>query len=201
MDGALGIIWNGEQENIDDDILTNGLYDRLLSADNTLFNQKASDRWFDLRNSGVLGENQLRNRFAQAYDFLLSNANYEREVLKWGEAAIDLSNLSYTYEWLGNRLDFLDIYFGSTIINAENSLNTTEPLKLFPNPVRSTFRVNVPKESFFYYFYDTNGRLLQKGALFADQFIDIHHFPSGLYFLEIVTDSGYPFDYIKVVKQ
>ena len=50
LDGCFGTIWNGTNENITDDILTNGFMDRVIdeNPNNTFMN--IASKWFDYRN-------------------------------------------------------------------------------------------------------------------------------------------------------
>ncbi len=91
----------------------------MLDANNDLFNKKALNRWIELR-SNVLEKSKLKEHFSELYNFLLSNGNYERESLKWGQGSVDLSNLEYTYEWLDNWLNFLDNFFNPTTYNPDD---------------------------------------------------------------------------------
>ncbi len=201
LDGSLGIIWNGNQVNTTNDILTNGLYNRLLGANNIIFNEDVSSRWFELRNN-ILEESNLISNISEIYNFLLENANYEREILKWGQKSINLSNLEYTYEWLRNRLEFLDVYFNSTILDIEDNFNEIKHIEVYPNPVASTFKINTPNEGrYYYYIYNLNGIILKKGILYNKHSINIDYFSSGMYFLKITDNKNNSFDNIKLIKQ
>ena len=201
LDGSLGIIWNGNQVNTTNDILTNGLYNRLLGANNIIFNEDVSSRWFELRNN-ILEESNLISNISETYNFLLENANYEREILKWGQKSINLSNLEYTYEWLRNRLEFLDVYFNSTILDIEDNFNEIKHIEVYPNPVASTFKINTPNEGrYYYYIYNLNGIILKKGILYNKHSINIDYFSSGMYFLKITDNKNNSFDNIKLIKQ
>lgn len=197
LDGTYGIIWNGNQENIYDDILKNGLYDRLLSSENNLFNQQASNRWFELRNNS-LEYNNLISNFTNTYNYLLTNGNYEREVLKWGINSIDLSNLTYSIDWINNRINFLDIYFGSTILSIEDIDFNSHSILIYPNPVNQSFKINCKKctENTQYFMYNTLGVLVTKGIITSDKNIDINSLPDGMYFFRI--DSG---EIVKIIKK
>jgi hypothetical protein len=132
---------------------------------------------------------------------LLTNGNYEREKLKWGNESVNLSNLEYTYEWIENRLKYLDVYFGSTILNIDNVTNSSDKYKVYPNPVVSTFSVNYSNNFSVYSIYDVNGRLLKKGVLHKNKLIDIGDFSSGIYLLRILDNKKNKFINIKIVKQ
>ena len=197
LDGTYGIIWNGNQENIYNDILSNGFYNRLLNSNNDIFNQLASDRWFDLR-SNILEYNNIASNLTTIYNFLLSNGNYEREVLKWGSNSLDLSNLSYTTDWINNRLNFLDIYFGSTILSTNDIEIKKNNVLIFPNPVSSYFIVSceICKDNTSYTIYNIQGILIMKGDFEKSGIIDIGHLQDGMYLLQIDKRETY-----KIVKK
>lgn len=201
LDGTFGIKWDGDQENIYNDLLVNGLYSRLQNSNNVLFNQLASNRWFELREN-ILQNDNLINRIFQTYNFLLTNGNYERESLKWGDESIKLSNLEYTYEWLENRFNFLDLYFSSTM-GIENIVNSNEKYKVLPNPITSTFRVNnySSKIGTSYSINNINGLSLMNGILHEDGLIDIGNLSSGIYFLRVFDNESKQLAYFKIIKQ
>jgi hypothetical protein len=201
LDGTYGIIWNGEQENTYDDIFSNGLYDRLLNSDNNIFNSNASNRWFELRNTNVIDYDVLTNKISQSYNLLSSNGNYEREIIKWGKESIDTLNLNYTYEWIENRLNFLDSYFGSVILKINNHKNEPTKLSAFPNPIFSTFRIKHINKPFFYYIYNLNGTLLKKGFSHENELINIENFPKGFYILKVKAENNNKFINLKIIKE
>ncbi|HIP47419.1 MAG TPA: hypothetical protein EYG92_00420 [Lutibacter sp.] len=114
FDWSFGM-WDFEQQNITNDIMSNGLYDRLLSANSSLFREALVARWFELRNTSTLETTSFITSINERYTMLLANGNYEREILKWGTETIDLDNLNYTTTWIQERFTFLDAYFGNLL--------------------------------------------------------------------------------------
>jgi len=199
LDGTHGIIWNGERRNTTDDILSNGLYLRLF--DTFFFNKAAAKRWFELRENNTLDTDRLANNISESYNFLLENGNYERETLKWGAASIDLSNLDYTYNWLANRLDFLDVYFGDNLLGVpENSIPTNEVV-VSPNPVNSTFKIKSIHNITSFKIYDSKGKLIKDELSYDNKPINIKNLSNGIYFLRAITDIDNQFVTIKILKQ
>jgi len=198
LDGTYGVIWNGNQENIFDDILSNGMYDKLLNSNVSLFNQNASNRWLELRNSNLISNVSFTAKIDQVFNFLSSNGNYEREILKWGDSSIDFSNLDYTYEWIANRLDFLDVYFSSTILNVAEYLTKTEIL-VIPNPTATKFKLENIERSFSYSIYNVNGLLIDTNFSQHNGFIDVSKLSKGVYFLKINGENN-KYNYLKIVK-
>lgn len=138
LDGTFGMIWNGSQENITNDILTNGLYNRLL-LDNasTGFTACLIERWKELRDS-VISVNNVLSMFNSEFHYLNRNGVYEREQRVWAECPfLDLNNIDYTRSWLEARLDFLDMEWGdsSSFSNITNTEMSIQSLVVFPNPV------------------------------------------------------------------
>jgi len=200
LDGTHGIIWNGERRNKTDDILSNGMFDRLF--DTFFFNKAAAQRWFELRdNNAILGTDRLVNNISDTYNFLLENGNYEREILKWGAASIDHTNLDYTYDWLAKRLDFLDVYFGDNLLGVpENSIPTNEVIVL-PNPVKSTFIIKTNHNITSYKIYDSKGKLIKEELSYDNEPINIKNLSTGIYLFRALTDINNKFVTIKILKE
>ena len=144
---------------------------------------------------GILEKDTLTSMMLTTYYFLLSNGNYEREILKWGEATIYLFNIEYTNEWLDNRLIFLDNYFNSMLTNL------TEEFILFPNPITSSvFSIKSPHNFVSYSIYNINGKFLKEGVSNNNELINIDNFPGGVYFVKIKSYTG-GFTALKLIKQ
>ncbi len=199
LDGTHGIIWNGERRNKTDDILSNDLYNRLF--DTFFFNKAAAKRWFELRDNSVLETSHLVDNISKSYNFLLENGNYERETLKWGAASIDLSNLDYTYTWLANRLNFLDVYFGGNLLGVPENSIPTNNITVSPNPINSTFKIKTTHHISSYKIYDSRGKLVKNELSYDNEEIHIENLSSGIYFLRALTDINNQFVTIKILKQ
>lgn len=80
LDGCFETIWDGTDENITNDILTNGFMDRVISENpnNTIVH--AASTWFYYRND-IFRFNSLSNSITNQYIFLQENKIYERETL------------------------------------------------------------------------------------------------------------------------
>lgn len=109
LDGTFGIIWNGKKENINNDILTNLFYDKLLK--DSSFRKKLKQRWCKLR-KGPIAIDSIMADFKLQFNYLKANGVYERELIAWKNGGfLDLKNLKYTEYWLTKRLAYLDIVF------------------------------------------------------------------------------------------
>ena len=109
LDGTWGFHYDGSRDNATTDILTNGLYNRLLNLNPANFKQKLKARWFNLR-TGLFDSSKLKNALASNAALLLNNGAYLREATKWPVATMG-TDLSYMNTWIDNRTAFLDSYF------------------------------------------------------------------------------------------
>lgn len=139
LDGVFGTIWNGTREDITTDILTNGLYKRLVVNSN--FQSQLNNRWSHLRNSKVIDSERLMNMLKKNHSYLEMNAVYEKEIIAWEMGFLDLGELDYIETWIKKRIDYLDKYFSYTpqsIIPSEGDSNIT----FFLNPQSRHLVVN-----------------------------------------------------------
>ncbi|RRA97734.1 CotH kinase family protein [Larkinella rosea] len=90
-------------------VISNGLFDRLLTLDPGGFKSKLRQRWFTLRQSEYSLQN-LKNRFASNFNLLTAEGAYARETTKWA-GTVNTSDIAKINSWLENRLNFLDEYF------------------------------------------------------------------------------------------
>lgn len=113
LDGVLGTIQDGKRIPTTDDILSNGLFDRLLQTDPDQFRKKVKQRWFQLRQD-LFEETRLLRRIQDIYDQLDREGIYEREFGVWdpGENAV-AEDYAYLQAWLEKRIAFLDTYFNA----------------------------------------------------------------------------------------
>lgn len=111
MDGSFGNNWEGNRSDIIDQMLSNGLYDRLLQSPDFKVQTKA--RWNALR-TAVLNTTYLKQIFRNNNDYLERNGIFDREVL-----VIELSQnyspteIDYIESWIDRRVSFLDNYYNS----------------------------------------------------------------------------------------
>ncbi len=110
LDGVLGTIQDGKRIPTTDDILSNGLFDRLLEANPDNYRQRLKDRWFKLR-KGEFSKQRLFSNLRDSYTYFEKNKVYERETLIWSSDISMAEHLEYLEQWLTKRLTFLDRYF------------------------------------------------------------------------------------------
>ena len=186
LDGVFGTNWSGNNDNITDDILSNGLFDRLihLTPDIEMGNMIA-ERWFDLR-LGVLSNESLNSRLTGNYNLLKDNMVYARESLIWQNYAFDEDSKNYMDTWLLNRLDYLDIYFGNllSVETFEKDLNYVE---VYPNPATDYIFIDSNiTEIKPYHIYNLQGALVSRGTFDPTKnSINVKDLAQGIYFLKL----------------
>jgi len=115
LDGVFGVIQDGKQERITNDVLGNGLFNRLLELNPNGYKEKVKDRWLALRATDFSNENLL-SRIDKIYATFTKEKVYEREQLVWQNKLNKESN-EYHYKYLKlfleDRMLFLDKYFKS----------------------------------------------------------------------------------------
>lgn len=141
LDGVLGNDWRGMNVNTTNDLLTNGLYERLLKDTAAGgFQATLASRWAALRAS-VLAQETILSKLKQHSDYLLGNSVYEREHLAWTEYQYDAAQLTYPAEWLASRLTYLDGVFSPNRPLAAEPAGNAPRLQLYPNPASGQLSV------------------------------------------------------------
>ncbi|MEO9892023.1 CotH kinase family protein [Aurantibacter sp.] len=110
LDGIMGIIQDGKRIVTTDDILSNGLFDRLLEVNPDEYKSKIKSRWKALRKSDF-SDGNLLGTIETLYSKLQTEKVYEREHLIWPSEKSVENDYEYLETWLKNRLVFLDAYF------------------------------------------------------------------------------------------
>jgi len=203
LDGTYGTIWNGQHENITNDLLSNGLYDRLLNdCSKDGFREKLNLRWQELR-STLITHDKLMHMLTSNYNTLKENGVYEREHLAWPDYNANENEIDYISNWLANRLSYLDVKFSENcntldVVNFEKVLKTI----VYPNPTSDIINItltDVGKHTIF--IYDSNGKLLlNKNSEGYYNQISIKDFSKGIYYIKII-DSENKVDVRSIIKQ
>lgn len=203
LDGTFGTIWNGQNVNITNDLLSNGLYNRLLndcSVDG--FREKLNIRWGELRSS-IITHSNLMNMFKVNYDFLKENGVYDREHLAWPDYNADSTQLDYISDWLTNRLSYLDVKFSETCNTLDvATFDKVTKAVVYPNPTSDIINISSMNNiSCNMFLYDNNGRLiLTKFSENSEDQISIKNLSNGIYYLKIV-DSENKIDVKTIIKK
>ncbi|WP_225036710.1 CotH kinase family protein [Winogradskyella sp. SM1960] len=186
LDGVFGTNWFGNNDNITDDILSNGLFNRLihLTPDEAMGNMIA-ERWFELR-LGVLSTEALNSRLTGNYNLLKDNLVYARERLIWQNYDYDEASKTYMDNWLLNRLDYLDIYFDN-LLSVETFENDITSINVYPNPTTDFIYINSNiTDITTYTITNIHGSVMAKGNFDpANNTITIKGFARGIYFLNL----------------
>ena len=182
LDGCFGTIWNGTNENITNDILTNGFHNRVIQLNPNNYTDFVSNRWSYLRNN-ILDETILLNAIENKCLYLLDNKIYERETLAYPNYSFNQVDLDYILDWVHDRVVFLDIYF-ATLSTNESLFQNTKTF-VFPNPSNDKIYIdNGELLNKQYVIYSSLGKIVQKGVLKIN-FIDIEKLTKSEYILVI----------------
>ena len=192
LDGCFGTNWQGNNSNITNDILTNEFMDRVINEkpNNTFLN--LANKWFDYRD-GIFSNSSLSNTISQQYDYFQTNKIYERESLVFSNYSFNNQSLTYTLNWLENRLFYLDIYFRNLL--SVSSIKTSNNFKIYPNPAKNKIHLNakVDLNHKTYKIHNNVGQLVITGII-TNQQILIEKLEKGIYFILI---DGTSFKLIK----
>ncbi|PID68481.1 MAG: spore coat protein CotH [Flavobacteriia bacterium] len=183
LDGCFGIIWDGTNENITDDILGNGFMDRIINENpNSIFTNLAS-KWFEYRND-VFSYTSLSNTITDIYNYFQTNKVYERESLVYPNYFFDNQSLTYTLNWLENRLAYLDSYFGSVM--SVDSISISNEWSIYPNPAINRIYINSVEKlnDKSYKIFNSIGQLVSDGTMENGQ-IEIDELDQGIYYIII----------------
>jgi hypothetical protein len=113
LDGVLGIIQDGKRERTTNNILGNGLFERLIEINPNGYKGKVKARWTALRANEFSNE-ALLSRINKIYTAFTKDKVYEREQLVWQNKLNEVSNeahYAYLIKWLEDRLLYLDTHF------------------------------------------------------------------------------------------
>ena len=189
LDGSWGLLWNGENDSTTKDIMTNNLYDRLILNDVDGFRQKLSDKWQSYRIS-FISDAALENRINEAHQFLSDNGIYEKEGDAW-DYEYSETDLDYLFDWLEDRLEFLDDYFED--ITSVNDITASTKFDIYPNPTQEYITVTGDFDSSKpVKIYNIFGELIKEENVTQDSRIYLESLNSGLYVLAL-EDMRYVF--------
>ena len=109
MDGSFGNNHAGDRSDITTQMLSNGLYDRLLDMHS--FKNQVKKRWIKLR-TNILSNNNIKQMFRNNYEYLEHNGVYKREEIVI-ELTQNYSNteIDFIESWVDRRILFLDNHF------------------------------------------------------------------------------------------
>jgi len=190
LDGVFGTDWQGLNDNTTNDLLTNGLYQRMYQDNSPAgFRSALAQRWASLRTT-VITEDHILGKFRAQRDYLLRNNVYKREQLAWPAFAYDEARLAYLTTWLHARLAYLDATFGlgSTALAAAPAVAPARPA-LYPNPAHDYLAVELPAGAGQgqVSIRDLSGHLILQAPLSGSTRLPVGHLARGLY--AVVVES------------
>ena len=188
LDGCFGTNWQGNNVNVTNSIVRNGLFDRGIEINPNNSFSIIANRWFELRET-IFSNDALSNSFIEQYNFMNDNKIYERETIVHPNYPFNQEALTYTTTWLENRLDFLDIYFGEALSIDENVLAIKSNF-IYPNPAKDSIYITnssalIGKE---YKIYNNLGQLVNEGVMDFN-YVSIKNLEIGYYFISIHENS------------
>lgn len=187
LDGTYGINWHGKKEEITNDLLTNGFYDRVLEDCATDgFIEKLKEKWTNLRASTITHDN-IMNMLLQNHTTLVNNGVYEREQMVW-DYTYDSNQIEYISNWLAERLNFLDNTFNQPCdAFVEQTVQKKLICTVYPNPTKDVVCISTKNRTKLdISLFDSSGKLLlQTEDCPSPKVISVEHLENGLYFLHI----------------
>lgn len=189
MDGCFGIIWNGTNENITDDILSNLLMNRASEMNESSYATELANRWFAHR-SGLLDITTLQESFQNQFDVFTTRKIYEREAILYPDFDFSEAELNYLTTWLEERILFLDGYYNQ-LLTTTNENSGKNRITLYPNPAEDRVFIlsNNPLNNQAYRILDVKGTLIESGQI-QENYVSLANMKSGLYFF-ILSDQIY----------
>ena len=197
LNGSFGLAWNGNIEVSNNDILSNGFYDRLIREDSPGgFLEKLVAKWTLLRNQ-VITTDAILESFNTQFDYLKCNGVYERESIVWENFNFQGENdLLFLENWLTQRISFLDeIFYNPELITSISPEEKEEQkIKIFPNPAKEAISWSIqnndcPIEKIL--LIDSKGNKISDQSLFSIQNkFYVGDLQPGLYFVHIEFCDG-----------
>lgn len=202
LDGVLGRIWDSSVENVTADILTNGLYTRLLNdSREDGFRSDLSVRWKELRTNTITVD-KIMQTLIDSFDYLKTNGVYERDQIVNSGSTIssEYEEFLYIRKWLTDRIAYLDstFLFETTVTQPaeEGGGKINNKFQFYPNPAKNYIyfiNKNIKAENTFLDIdiYTIAGRKVRSVTQNRmDQSIYIGNIPNGNYILNIKSDAG-----------
>ncbi len=189
LDGIFGTLFDGSQLYITNDVLTNGLYDRVLrDCSVNGFRDKVKTRWNEARQN-LFTHTNLMNLMEQNFYYLSNNGVYNREHIAWNEYVSDTNHLNYISDWLTDRLEFLDQIFNESCLIGTEDFTPHDNLVIYPNPASNLlyFKSN-EHAAYEVSIYDFQGKLVLKSQV-RNSKLDISGLSNGVYMVQIKSGN------------
>lgn len=142
LDGTWGVFWDGGLHNYTDIVMSNRLYDRLLSIPELDFKTQLDERWATLR-QGPWQKEALEAMFLANRNTLLSNNVYRREQLAWPAFSYNDGQFVFLHDFIYNRIKFLDNHFNyeEILITDLAKDGQVHRQSISPNPASTEFKI------------------------------------------------------------
>jgi spore coat protein H len=192
LDSVFGNKWSGENENVTDDIMSNGFYKRLnQDCSASGFRSVLGRRWAELR-ATVLTPDHIMAKFAANTAYLQANSAYQREQAVWTSYRYDTTQMSYVTTWLTKRLAYLDEAFSQrcALLSATPSVQKSPTVQIYPNPATDYLVVEAGASTYEVCIQDVSGRVaLKTTARTPVSRLDISQLPKGLYLVLVKGEN------------
>lgn len=194
LDGSFGFMWNGTFTTGTKDILSNGVFNRLLKdCYSGGFVDLLQEKWHLLR-ADFLKADSLMKILMKHHSYLEGNDIYLLEEATWNQYQYRSNYLNEIKSWLNKRISYLDGEFAKLCKHStgiQNSSNTHK-FKLYPNPSSDYLTISLVEESTPYSIkiYSIQGHLVYEGAEIGNHTISVENFSSGLYTVLIETTDA-----------
>ncbi len=111
LDATWGLFWDQTKvrPNI---VLSNHLFDRLISTNAGDFRTRLKDRWQTARN-GIFTKERLLKYFQNYATQMEESGAFERERERWGIATTLAEEMEFIEAWIDEQLIFMDDYYGN----------------------------------------------------------------------------------------
>lgn len=196
LDGIFGNWWDGTNYPAIHELLSNGLFDRMLEDCSTGgFVDRIKQRWNYLRED-IFTHEHVMELFTDSHDFLEDIGVYERETLRWPYYNYPEDQLDYIDSWVEGRIGFLDEYFDDLCPYLGVNDESLAQLVIFPNPASSQLNVRTQSPTGYTISDMTGASTHLEGSLNpGENQLDVSTLTSGVYFIK--TSSG---EHIKFIK-
>lgn len=192
LDGTFGNNWQGYNEAVTNDVLSNGFYDRLQKDYSpTGFQVALANRWTELRAS-VITKEHIVAKFTEQNQYLMASNVYEREHLAWPDYQYDTAQLTYPADWLTRRIAYLDHVFvaPNTVLSAAEAAPVAQ-LQVYPNPASGYLSVAVGPAPCQLTIRDVSGKVVKQLAVAGGTTtLAINELPKGLYLVSMTSQAA-----------
>ena len=193
LDGTFGTIWNGMRENVTNDIVTNGFYNRLLrDKRKNGFCELLTKRWNELRQF-IFQKDYLVGLLKNNFYYLDSNGIFEREAIAWKYFYyFDKTYWDYANSWIESRLAYLDEVFNNpSLLTSVSQPSENENEEFYINYSQESSAIKIDLKESTYPFslkiYNSAGILVFSKDNINSSMIQISNLQAGVYFAIIYS--------------